>query len=84
MSFNDDESKMAANIIVVFSLFVVVPCTYILDIYMLYRMYIEKTDISIWSVRETFGFCILMFGAPIFHWLGYKYCQENFGWFRKK
>lgn len=79
----NDENKLALDFMIVFSLFVVVPVGYVFDIYMLNGLYVEKTDISVWSAREGLGFCLLIFGPPLMHWLSYKYCQDNFGWFKK-
>lgn len=84
MAYDPDERKLVANVIALVTLFITVPVGYLIDIYIIYWLSKGTENIFRWPVKTQFGLVMLFFLPPLCHWLSYRYCQENFGWFSKK
>ena len=81
---SEDEKKVLGDVMAIFGLFIVAPVGYLIMIYLFYKIIFDGENITTYPVRAKVGLLILFLGPPLCHWVCYKYCQQEFGWFKKK
>lgn len=65
-------------------LFIIAPAGYLIILFVVYKALMGQEVIASWSSAAIQGFLLMCILPPFAHWLSYKYCKENFGWFKKK
>lgn len=81
---SEDEKKQFLDFMAVAGLFLLTPIGYLLILYVLYKLISNGENITTYPPASKFGLLLMFILPPLEHWICYKYCQDNFGWFKKK
>ncbi len=65
-------------------LFIIAPAGYLIILFVVYKVLMGQEVIASWSSAAIQGFLLMSILPSLAHWLSFKYCKENFGWFKKK
>lgn len=81
---SEDQKKIIEDLLALAGLFILAPLGYLIQIYILYKVTLGGESLGPYTIKLKIGLIGFLILPPIMHWLSYKHCQENFGWFKKK
>jgi len=81
---SEDEKKVLGDVMAIAGLFIIAPAGYFLQLYIMYKIIFDGENITTYPASGKIGIFILFLGPPFYHWISYKHCQQEFGWFKKK
>jgi len=81
---SEDEKKVLGDVMAIAGLFIISPAGYLLQVYILYSAFKGEPLFYKNEKIANLGTVLMFLGPPLCHWISYKYCQQQFGWFKKK